>query len=56
MGRERAIEEGSGAPKSLLAKASVGTEDMGEDISFRAKVICVFKSVTLDLHILYFFL
>lgn len=55
MGRERAIEEGSGAPKSLLAKASVGTEDMGED-SFRAKVICVFKSVTLDLHILYFFL
>lgn len=28
MGSERAIEEGSGAPKSLFAKASVGTEDV----------------------------
>lgn len=27
MGSERAIEDGSGAPNSLLARASVGTED-----------------------------
>lgn len=33
MGSERAIDEGSGAPKSLFAKASVGTERRG-DVQF----------------------
>lgn len=32
MGSERAIEEGSGAPNSLFARASVGTEDTKEEI------------------------
>lgn len=42
MGSERAIEDGSGAPKSLFAKASVGTEDdMQWEVSNRGAIITI---------------
>lgn len=44
VGSERAIEDGSGAPKSLFAKASVGTEDETQhEVSNRGAVRIIMK-------------